>query len=298
MKDTSHAQIHTLRRWDDLRVFLACVREGSFSAAAQVLQVEQSTVSRRIKELERELGAALFRRTPEGVQRTEVAEKILEEAEAVESHITSLLARSRGQMQAPRGVVRLAITESMSLHWLLPLMGQWKASLPEGLSFELLTGVESLDLRRGEADIALRFFRPQRGNLVARRVAVMENQVLAHPDYWEKHKDRDWKEHRWLTLNLPFPNLPEQAWFEKHIGTSSWLRTNSYASLIEGVRHGLGLAVLTSNIRRAFPELMLVETPFPAPDSMELWMIAHKEIRRSPAVEYVWEMLEHWCTEL
>ena len=161
-----------------------------------------------------------------------------------------------------------------------------------------MTGAASLDLIRGEADIALRFLRPQRGNLVSKRVAVMENQVLAHPDYWEKHKDREWHQHRWLTLNLPFPNLPEQAWYNEHIGVSPWIRTNSYASLIEGVRHGLGLAILTSNIKKLFPELILVETPFSAPESMELWMVAHRELRRSPAVDYVWDMLEQWCTEM
>ena len=70
-----------LSRWDDVRVFLAVVRQGSFTLAAQTLETDQSTVSRRIAALESELGGPLFERTPRGPVTTELGARLREDAE-------------------------------------------------------------------------------------------------------------------------------------------------------------------------------------------------------------------------
>ena len=73
-------------KWDDIKIFHACMSAGSLSAAAELLDVQQSTVSRRIQALEERLGASLFIRTSEGIIATSLAEKLASEADAMQAH--------------------------------------------------------------------------------------------------------------------------------------------------------------------------------------------------------------------
>ena len=77
-------------KWDDIKIFDACMRLGSLSAAAQSLDVQQSTVSRRVQALEDNLGGALFIRTSEGIVPTSLAEKLAGEASAMQLHFHAL----------------------------------------------------------------------------------------------------------------------------------------------------------------------------------------------------------------
>ena len=65
--------------WNELRFFLAVCRDGSFAAAARVLKVDETTVSRRIARLEASLGARLFGRTPDGLSLTAAGESVLDD---------------------------------------------------------------------------------------------------------------------------------------------------------------------------------------------------------------------------
>ncbi|MCB9642445.1 MAG: LysR family transcriptional regulator [Myxococcales bacterium] len=297
MKDTSHASMHNLERWDDLRFFLVCAEEGSFSKAAQRLQVEQSTVSRRIQSLERALGMNLFTRTPEGVRMTELAEHVFKEAKETEKHIAAIFAQARSEGEEPSGTVRIAVTEAMAQHLLLPSLPQLARRFPK-LRFSIITSELATDLVRGEADIALRFFRPSQGELVGRCVANLPLKVLTHPSYWKLHQDRSWEEQRWLTLDMFPMDIPESAWFQRYIRASSWLQTNSYASLMQAAQQGMGLALLISSAQRAYPELIEVETPFPLPPPFSLWLVTHAAQRHTPRIARVWEFLETLCAEM
>ncbi len=290
--------MHDIGRWDDVRVFLACVRGESFSAAARALGVEQSTVSRRIKALERAMGGALFKRTPEGVLLTALATRVLEQAKAVESSMSALMVRSRQEQEMPEGVVRLALTESMSVHWLLPLLEMELERWPLALRLELVSGVVSSDLVRGEADIALRFVRPSKGNLVMRRVAQMGFAVMAHPDYMHAHRNVSWQAHRWVSLRLPFEGVPEQDWYARHIESPPWLSFNNYMGMMEAVRRAMGIGLMTRSVMKAFPELVEVQTPFEMPEPLDLWLVTHADLRHSPAVAHVWTLLERWVQML
>lgn len=294
MVDASHASMHDLERWDDLRYFLACVEEGSFSAAARGLRVEQSTVSRRIASLEKQLGGALFKRTPEGVALTPLAERVLVEARAIEAHLAAIVSQARTQKSHPVGIVRVAITESMAVHLLLPKLLETTSTYP-GLRFELVTGVTSSDLIRGEAEIALRFVRPTRGDLVAKKMADIPFAVFASASYWEECKGRPWQEQRWLTVEFPFFEVLERIWFDTHVSCEPFLVAGSYLSVFEGVRLGLGLGLLPQSAKKIYPGLVEVEVPFPLPEAMELWLVTHQALRHTARISAVWSELEDMC---
>ena len=109
--------------WDQLRYFLALARDKTLTRAGHSLQVSHSTVFRKIKAMEDELGVTLFENTSTGYSLTEAGLNLLEETEEVGEVIESSFRRLNGFDQRIRGSVVLATTESIAGK-LLPLSFQ------------------------------------------------------------------------------------------------------------------------------------------------------------------------------
>lgn len=167
-----------LDRWDDVRFFLAAARTGSFTRAARALKTDQSTVSRRLASLEAEIGAALFERTPRGPVPTEIGERLRADAVRVEAEMLRFADTAREGDGRPRGLVRIATIESIAIHFVVPRVLPRLAGTHPEIEVALPTGIHALDLANQEAEVALRFFRSSRGDLVGRRIARLPVGVL------------------------------------------------------------------------------------------------------------------------
>ncbi|MDB4985935.1 MAG: hypothetical protein JWN04_1113 [Myxococcaceae bacterium] len=284
------AQAVGLDRWDDLRVFLAVLRQGSFSAAARKLGVEQSTVSRRIAALEQSLGALLFDRQPEGPAPTELSLRLHDRALQIESAIVDLAELGRADDRAVAGKVTLALTESFAVHVVIPhVLGPLYKEYPQ-LAVHLLTSDRSADLQRREADLALRFYRPTSGDLLSKRVARLPLRVLAHRRYAQR-APRDPKQLRWIAVELPGIQPPQADWLGAH-GITPVLTVSSHLAQVEAVRAGLGVALLTRSICKLDKNLVELEVGMPSGPFVELWLVAPRTLRSVPRVAAVWERLE------
>ena len=283
----------TPHAWDDLRVFLAVVRAGSFTEAARRLGVEQSTVSRRVAALERNLAAHLFDRTPRGLRNTPLAEQPRSRAEQVAAAVLAVDDDARGSERAVAGHVRLALTEGLSLTVVVPmLLPELRRAYPE-LVVDLLCDYASADLLQREADIAIRFYRPTRGDLVATRVARLPTAVLGQRDYVRSRGRRRTPDHfDWVGFHMPGFRAPEEQWHQQHVGVAPVIRSNSYVSQVAAVRAGLGLALLTRSLCRVHPELREIELGLPEGPVLELWLVTHRAIRDLPRVAAVFDHLE------
>ena len=124
---------------DLLRSFVLIAESGSFTRAARVLGTDQSTVSRRLAALEVEIGAPLFERTPRGPVPTEIGARLREDAERVEAEMRRFSDTATLGDARPRGVVRLATTESMAIHFLVPRVLPTLARSHPEIDIELLT---------------------------------------------------------------------------------------------------------------------------------------------------------------
>jgi DNA-binding transcriptional LysR family regulator len=151
--------------WNDVRLFLAVAELGSLSAAARRLNVGQPTVSRRLAELEEQLGYPLFDRSVEGTKLTARAERLLEPARRMAEWAAELQrAADRGE-PGPRGVVRITAPPGVAYDLLAPFAASLQETLPE-VTLQVLSRVEYLDLGRREADLALRLRAPTQRDLV------------------------------------------------------------------------------------------------------------------------------------
>ncbi len=184
-------------RWDDLKLFLAVYEQGSLSGAARVLKLGQPTLSRRIAELEEVVGEALFDRQSQGVTLTAAGQKLLPAAQSMAEWANEAELSVKKQTYLPEGKVRIAAPPGIAYEVLAPLAAKIRRQHPQ-IQIEVLSGVEMLNLGRGEADLSLRTPKPTDADLVcvdeiysAMRVYVSKAyaaQLPAHPGI----ADLDW----------------------------------------------------------------------------------------------------------
>ena len=166
--------------WNDARYFLAIARGRSLSAAGRSLQVQQSTVGRRLATLETDLGARLFDRTPDGYLLTQSGEALLSHAERMEDEALSAERALLGREGRIAGLVRLTAPQAFGNGFVVPLLARLREEQPEIL-VELVADNANLSLTKREADLALRFGRPRQPLLVIRRLGGRGHRHLRRP---------------------------------------------------------------------------------------------------------------------
>ena len=155
--------------WDDLRLFLAVARSGSFVASGRGLGLNHTTLARRLTALEASLGTRLFDRSPRGVQPTKAGLDLIAHAERIEEEVLAAGRSVEGQDATVSGVVRLATTESFGTHFIAPRVHLLHAAHP-GIELELVPESRTVSLSKREADIAISLNRPDTGRLQAARL--------------------------------------------------------------------------------------------------------------------------------
>lgn len=286
-----------MERWDDLRIFLAAFREGSCAAAGARLGVNQSTISRRISALERELGVRLFDRTPEGLVPTAAAEEIVPRAELFEVTAAELIGAIEGLDTRPGGVVRVASPVLIASELLAPALPAFLDEQP-GLRLELIVGDAIVDLSRREADLALRFVRPDRGDLLVRRVGTLRFAVFGSKAYLDVHRGQRAEELAWLDWDTTQAQLPDAAWLRAEFpGIEPVLRTNNLGVRLRATRAGLGVSVLARSLAARYSELEALED-LPAIPDIPVWLVGHRALRNLPRIKAVWAFLEELSAEL
>lgn len=265
--------------WDDIRYLVALYREGSIAAVARRFGVDQTTVSRRLKAVESQLGSRLFERHQGRWTASAAGQAILAKAVEIEEQIASLVRLSETAGGDIAGVVRITALDFVARDFLMPGLGSLLEAHP-ALDIELVTTDQSLSLARREADIALRFSRPPDGNLVIRRLAGIPFGV-----YLSRHQPP--AAASWVAYDHNLAELPESRWLAQHQPHASIrFRNNSLNSLLDAARLGLGKAILPVHMAERQPELQ------PWQDAgvileRDLWLVIHPESRQTPKIRAV-----------
>ncbi len=277
-----------LERWDDLSLLLSVARAGSFTNAAKRLGIEQSTVSRRIQGLETSLGLRLFERHQRRSVLTPAGETVVRRAEAVEAEVNALCDEAGGIEREVRGLVRVALTESIAVYGVIPrVLPDLRKKFP-ALTVELLTSYVPADLGHRDAEIALRFFRPKSGDLVAQRIVTMETALIGH----KRLLKRSLAELDFISVALQGLPTVEAEYVREHFGKEPALVTSSYLVQVEAVRAGLGAALLPRSLLELDSSLVELDVRSPPGPTLELWLVTPRSLRRVPRIDAVWTALE------
>ncbi|WP_187429674.1 HTH-type transcriptional regulator HdfR [Roseobacter fucihabitans] len=280
--------------WNQARAFLVTAEEGSLSAAARALGLTQPTLSRQVVGLEEALGLTLFERTSRALLLTQSGLELLAHFRMMGDAANSISLAATGQSQAVTGHVLISATDLMATHFLSPVLKTLRATAPD-LQIEIIATNELSDLRRREADIAIRHGRPKDETLFAKRLRDTNAHLFASKEYLDEvgrpETLADLEKLKFVGVDKPEQRLGLMASRGVNLTTANFNFSTSSATLtLELVRQGFGIGILPIDIGVAYPEL---ENPFSAfePISIETWLVAHRELKTNLRIRVVFDLL-------
>jgi DNA-binding transcriptional LysR family regulator len=271
--------------WDTARYFLAAAREGSFAAAGRALAVKHTTVARQVAELERVVGAKLFRRTPDGLLLTEAATRIRPLAEEMERVAHRLGTQARVE-EGVAGVVRLALSEAFN-DVIVQSLGALRAAHPE-LVVDVVISDARADLARGEADVAIRMGPLAEQSLRCSRLGSFGWSLYAAATYVSGRAPLPWSNLSGCAVigyDRKLAHSPGAVWLDAHVKDDSVvLRCNSILAASNAARAGLGVAALPcfvgagAALVRVSPEVI---------GTRDGYVVLHPDAQHTPRVRAV-----------
>jgi DNA-binding transcriptional LysR family regulator len=280
--------------WNRARAFLVTAEEGSLSAAARALGMTQPTLGRQVTALEEELGVLLFERVGRGLTLTTAGMDLLEHVRTMGEAANHVSLAASGQSQSIEGTICITASEVISAFLLPPILARLRRAHP-GVRIKLVASNAIHDLRRREADIAIRSGRPTDPNLVATRLRDTPARLYATPHYLKQlgnpgtaadlgradfigfgEDDRFLHGLNALGFDLTPKNFP--------------IQITNHMVLWELVKSGLGIGAIIDEVGDAEPRVERV-LPAMAPIPVPAWLVSHREVHTSRRVRLVFDLL-------
>lgn len=267
------------------------VEQGSFSAAARRLGLTHATVSRRLRLLEQHAGGSLYERRGEDFELTTLGQAVLDAARDMTERSSALERRLAGKDFHIEGTVRIATTEAMGALFLAPRLSSLLQQWP-GLNIEIATNHQSVSLARRDADIAIRFARPEAGDLVAKRLGTIPYFLCGSPAIVAAMAgvNKDGRPPPFITFDDGVPDIPETIWCARNIEPDRIrVRSNSLIAQWQAACAGAGLALLPGYLIDSRLE-RVSEAPAL---QREAWMVFHRDFRNVPRLRKAVAWLEN-----
>ncbi|AUL45917.1 LysR family transcriptional regulator [Bordetella trematum] len=279
--------MNTQIQWDDARIFLAIARAGTLSGAATTLEMGVATVSRRLDRLEAALGVPLFSRHQSGYSLTDDGEALLEHAEALE-HAGQAFGEAAQQQGQVAGCVRLATAENLANALIVPSLPTLFAAHPE-LRVEIVSGVQTVNLHRRDADLAVRMVKPEAGNVTIKRLGTLGFGLYGARGYVNARSSgadaATFDDDRFIGWAESHSHLPAAKWIARMLrGRPCQMEANTLSAQMAATTAGIGLAVLPHFLaRQAGLVCLLPELGADQP----IWLAIHSNLAHSRRVRAV-----------
>ena len=280
--------------WNLVRAFSATADAGSLSAAARTLGLTQPTLSRQVAALETELGVMLFERIGKKLVLTDAGLGLLAHAQSMATAADAMALAAAGRIQEVEGRVTISATDTIAAYLLPDIVARLRRDAPQ-ITLAIVASNSFSDLRRREADIAIRHVRPTESELIGQLVRETKAHFYATAAWIEKNGSPA------SLAELAEADLvafePAEVFVEHLARIGLPLRLDRFRIVSENavvlweiVRRGLGVCVMlqeiaerTPGIVRLFPALPGIPVP--------IWLVSHNELRTSRRVRIVFDIL-------
>ncbi|NDW07285.1 LysR family transcriptional regulator [Jiella pacifica] len=239
--------------WDKLRIFHAAAEAGSFTHAADALNLSQSAISRQVAALENEIGVPLFHRHARGLVLSEQGELLFQTANDVLKRLETVRMQLTETKEKPAGKLRVTTTVGLGSGWLTERAREFLELYPD-LELQLVFDNEEIDLTMRKADAAIRLRQPQQPDLIQRRLFTVHLHVYAAPAYLARFGTPetldDLDQHRIITFGEPAPNYLRNLNTLETVGLpegksrSPILQINNLMAIRSAIESGTGIALL------------------------------------------------------
>ncbi|WP_082358678.1 LysR family transcriptional regulator [Bosea sp. AAP35] len=280
--------------WNLVRAFRATAEAGSLSAASRKLGLSQPTLSRQVAALEEQLAVTLFERVGKRLVLTAGGAGLLEHARQMAAAAEALALSAAGQASDLSGRVSLSVTDAVATHVMPGIVERLRQEVPQVTIVVIATDALS-DLRRREADIAIRHVRPTEPELIGRLIGELNAHLYASDAWIAQHgMPRAVSDLSDATI-LAFDPVEQ---FVSHMELQGlWVGpeqcavvSNSASALWAMTRRGIGVGVVLDvaaarmpQLRVLLPELSRVPVP--------LWLVTHREVQNSRRIRLVYDIL-------
>lgn len=280
--------------WDLLQSLHAVLEAGSFSAAARLRRLTQPTLGRHIDQLERQLGAPLFLRSPRGLKPTDLAL-------AYRQHLADMAAAAEaasrdvgGIVSGEGGVVRVAVSEIVGIEVIPSMLARFRGEHPS-VQVELALSNKNEDLTRRDADIAVRMARPTQNSLVAKKVGDIRLGFHARPEYLAaagvpKTLD-ELLQHTLIGFDRTYPEIVNDLSVGGRPVTPDLFayRTDNDVAQLAALRAGVGIGVCQRQI--ALREGLVPVMPDVFSFELPVWICMHETLRGAPRMRLMFDHL-------
>ena len=180
--DNHREHVTRMFDWNDLVYFLELARHRNLAAAGKRLNVDNTTVGRRVRELEASLNVKLFARTRSGFILTDAGQRLLVQAEAMETNARDISQSFGGLKNTLSGTVRVGTMEALGSLYLAGRLAELNKLHPE-ITIELVTASNWINLSKREADLLISFPRPNGHRLDSTKIGEFRLRLYATPSY-------------------------------------------------------------------------------------------------------------------
>lgn len=280
--------------WNRARAFLVTAEEGSLSAAARSLGLAQPTLGRQVRALEEELGVVLFERAGRGMVPTHAGLEMLEHIRVMGEAAYGLTRIASGQSQSVEGSVSITASEVTSAYVLPPILAELRRAHP-GIRVDVLASNTLSDLRRREADIAVRHVAPDDPDLIAQKLRPGTARLYAAQSYLERAGPFDtpaqlaeadfvgFEENETFLSGLNAYGVPVQA--QRFIACSA-----SHLVQWQMVQQGIGIGVMSEQAGDATAGVTRI-AEWLDPFRYDVWLVSHRELSTSRRLRIVFDFI-------
>lgn len=277
-----------------VRSVLAVAETGSLSAAARALKISQPTLGRHVREAEAQLGLPLFTRVAKGLKLTPEGAALLPAARDMHAAAARLSRLAAGAEPQLAGTVRITASAVVSAYILPPLLAELRLAEPL-IQIELVASDKSENLLFGQADLALRMYRPTQPDIVAQAVASLPMALFAARSYLARvGVPRDIE----ALMKMDFVGFDTSEQIRDVMVRGGMAVPRSFFGLRcddqqvywHLVRAGCGVGGMQRVIGDADPTVARLDGLIDLP-ALPLWLAATPELRQSPRLRRVWDFL-------
>ncbi len=280
--------------WNQARAFCATAESGSLSAAARHLGLTQPTLSRQVSALENSLGIDLFERVGKRLELTEAGQALLPAARQMTEGANAMMLAASGQSDAVEGIVTISATDGVSAHFLPPILERMRSEAP-GITIEISVSNTISDLLRREADIAIRYVRPEEPELIGKLVREATAHFYASPDWIEKNGHPKTPAE---ISDADFIGFDRDGRYIEHLHGLGFAVDESNFPLIcnnslvatQLARQGLGINVMMKELADPDPGFVRIIDDLPA-ITFPIWLVTHREVRTNRRIRMVYDAL-------
>ncbi len=274
--------------WDDLRYFATLAKVGSVRGAAEQLGVNPSTVTRRLDQMEQDLGVRLFNRSSSGLRITLEGAGVVAQVEAVGLQIEDIQQTLKGLDQRLAGGIRVAVPDVLAVSFLLDELKPFTTLYPD-IDLEIIPSYQDMDLKLADVDVAIRATDHPPQNMVGRPLSRVTLCAYAGPELIQAHPA--------VMTGAGVPGVPWVDW----VGTGEVMalyrdlqetyfpavRVHIRCGQIQmhqtAIRAGMGMGILPRFL--ADGDDSLVRLPHMPPQmGPMLWLLSHADLRKAQRV--------------